>query len=359
MHPHSSPFGSKSIALLLASSLAFAPALRAQQDAPAVDVGQLSQALRAIRDQQAAQLKTQKQNAIQQISGVANSPERAIQFWEEAVRATQFDGMAKEGAQFRAWKDSEGELFKEREVQNAVHLHLAWLLLTLQHSAGAMTKNLLPSIVNYAKELAADEATMDALADNLKREKEAAAIAPPGGNKRPANQARKASDGAIKKAHDQVLRQALTGSPVVKWLNLADAVADEKWESNPSNFDGIFQKIVLPELREQKDARVLEYWDIKLKKEADTASRSKLAYEIDKFNTRSRPMLLWNRAQEYLVLGQKNRAISEMFALIKAYPTHPDADDWIAKLEQVIAPPAAAETPAAPASSATPSVPGL
>jgi hypothetical protein len=361
MYPQSFRPSFKALTLLVAASLTALPGLQAQQDAPAIDVGQLLQALRAIRDQQTAQLKTQKQNALQQINAVAGSPERAMQFWEEAVRATQFDGMAKEGAQFRAWKENEGELLKEKEVQTAVHLHLTWLALTLQRSAGVKIKDLLPSVVNYTKELSTDEAVMDALSDNMKHEKEAAAIAPAGGgNRRPQTGAKKASDGAIKKAHDQILRGALTGSPVVKWLNLGDAIHVDKWETNPSNFDGIFTNIILPELRDQKDVRVLEYWDIKLKKEADNASRSKLAYEIEKFNTQRRPALLWNRSQEYVNLGQKNRAVSEMFALIKTYPTHPDADDWIGKLEQMLLPPApAAPTTPSPGAAATPSVPGL
>src|SRR5688572_23755165 len=135
MHPHALLPRPRILSLLLAGLLA-APALtRAQQDAPVVDIGQLLQQLRAMREQQATQIKVQKQTAMQQISSVANSPEKAIQLWEEAIRATQFDGMAKEGAQFRAWKDGEGETLKEREVQNAVHLHLTWLALTLQRSA--------------------------------------------------------------------------------------------------------------------------------------------------------------------------------------------------------------------------------
>jgi hypothetical protein len=342
MHPHSVST-SKALIVGLAALIA-APALHGQQDAPAPDINQLLQALHAIREQQTTQIKTQKQNALQQINAVSGSPERAIQFWEDAIRATQFDGMAKEGAQFRAWKDGEGETLKDHTVANAVHLHLAWLGLTLQRSAGATPKELLPAVVNYTKELAADEAVLDALSDSIKREKEAAAIAPPGGGNRRTQPAKKTTDAEIKREHDSILKRSLTASPVVKWMNLGDMVNVPKWENNPSDFDGIFEKVILPELRLQKDLRALEYWDIKLKKEADAASRSKLAYEVDKFNTQRRPTLLWSRAQELATLGQKNRAVSEMFTLIKTYPTHPEASDWMTKLEQMLMP-----TPPSPA----------
>lgn len=384
MHPQPYRFRCRSLALLLTACLAASPALHAQQDAPPIDVGQLLQALRALRDQQTTQLKSQKQTAIQQLSSVASSPEKAVQLWEDAVRATQFDGMAKEGAQFRAWKEGEGEALKERLVQNAVQLHLRWLVLTLQHSAEIKVKELLPTVVNYTKDLVADEAVLEALEESIKREKEAAAIAPPGGVRRNQNQPNKVSDAVIKRTHDQILKPSLAGSPVVKWMKLTDAVRAEgggrddgarggrraegtaggTWESSPAGLDGIFLKIILPELRSQKDARVLEYWDLKLKKEADAASRSRLAYEIEKFNSERRPTLLWSRSQEFIALGQKNRAISEMFGVIKAHPTHPQADDWIAALEQLLAPPTPAPA-AAPSDSAattappTPKVPGL
>lgn len=378
MNPQPSRFRPCSLALLLAAGLAATPVVQAQQDAPPIDVGQLLQTLRALREQQTTQLRSQKQTAVQQLSAVISSPEKAVQLWEEAVRGTQFEGMAKEGAQFRAWKDGEGEALKERLVQNAVILHLRWLVLTLQHSAGTKTKDLLPTVVNYTKDLVNDEAAVEALEEGMKRDKEAAAIAPAGGgNRRPQNQQNKVSDAVIKRTHDQILKPSLASSPVVKWMKLTDAVKIEGggggrrgetaagggWEGSPGALDGIFQRIILPELREQKDARVLEYWDLRLKKEADAASRSRLAYEIEKYNNERRPALLWSRSQEFIALGQKNRAISEMFGVIKAHPTHPQADDWIAALEQLLAPPAPA--PAAPSDSAAtqtpaaPKVPGL
>jgi len=68
----------------------------------------------------------------------------------------------------------------------------------------------------------------------------------------------------------------------------------------------------------------------------------------------------------FLNLGQKNRGVTEMFNLIKTYPTHPDADDWIAKLENILLPPAPAAPPGVdpspgtqpPASTASPGAPG-
>jgi hypothetical protein len=261
-----------------------------------------------------------------------------------AVKATQIEGAGKETAQMKAWKEGEGEAFKEREVQNAVRLHMRWLALTLQRSGGSTVKELMPAVVSYTKELIADEIAMENLLADMKREREL-------GAKDPKRAQKVRDDAATKRAHDSVMR-GLNSSVVVQWMKLNDFLNTEGWELNPGNLDGIYTKIILPELRGLKDQRVFEYWDMKLKREADKASQSKLAFEIEKFNTMRRPVLLWGRALEFVNLGMKNRAATEMFGLIKAYPTHPDADEWLNTLEQLLAPPPAAPA-ATPASAAT------
>lgn len=250
----------------------------------------------------------------------------------------------------RQWRDTEGELFKEREVQNAVHLHLEWLVITLQRSNGATVKELLPSIINYSKELLGDQAMMEALDDTIKKEKAA-----PGPGK-PRNQNVK-DDQAARRTHDSILNKNINNSIIVQWLKLGDFLTLEKWENNPGNLDGIYTRIVQPELRNQRDPHVMDYWDMKLKKEADAATKSKLSFEVDKFNTLRRPALLWSRAQEYTYLGQKNRAVSEMFNLIKTYPNHPDASDWVSALENVLAPQPAPDAVPAPAPATSSSLP--
>src|SRR5205085_593121 len=152
------------------------------------------------------QAKTSKQTAIQQISAAASSTERAIKLWEDAVQATEMAGAGREQSQMQNWKNTEGELFKEKEVQNAVHLNLEWLALTLQRSNGATVKDLLPAITNYTRELVTDQAWMDALDDAIQKDKAA-----PGPN-RQRNQKTK-DDVAIKKTHDSVLRN-MSGSVI-------------------------------------------------------------------------------------------------------------------------------------------------
>lgn len=346
----------RSLRLFLASVslLTTVPPLVAQvppaQDAPAVDTATLLKELHRIRDQQTTQSKQTRQTALQHITAAAASGERAVALWEDAVRAVQFSGAPKENAGFREWKDKEGEALNGPLARNAARLFFIWLGLTIQRDSGTPLKDLLPQVIAYTKELAADEQAADVLEDSIKREKEQA-----GGNKRQPAQ-RKATDDQIKKMHDHILNRGVGSSPVVQWLKLGDFINPEKWEKQPGNLDGIYNQIILPELRAQHDPRVLEYWDLKLRKEGEAAVKTKLAFDLEKFNTQRRPSLLWSRAEEMLLLGQKNRAIGEMFGLIRSNPQHPEAAAWIPRLEAVLAPAAppngsaAGETPALPGS---------
>ena len=355
----------------LSTCLAVAGIASAQtQDAPPPDLNSLLQELKKIREQQAVQLKQQRQQALQQVTAAAASAERAVALWEDAVRAVQFDGAPKEGAAFKEWKEKEGDGLNSKEGRNAARLFFSWLALTMQRTAGTPVKDLLPQVVAYTKELNADREAMEALDESIKKNKELEASGKHG-------MKRQGDDEKNKRMHDQVLNKGLAGSPVVRWMRIEEFIELEPggaqrgngdarvrpgaraegasgWENNPGDYDGIFNNIILPELRAQRDPRLIEYWDMRLKKEAEVAGKRKLTFDLDKYNNERRPALLWSRAEDLLLLGQKNRAITEMFNLVKTYPHHPDADGWISRLEGFLIPPlpdaaAPGAAPAAPA----------
>lgn len=321
------------------------PCAALAQDAPPINAAEILATLRQLREAQTAQEKSAKQTAIQQAAQGAASGERALALWVEAVRVTQFQGAAQENAAFREWKDREGEGLKSREGQAAAQLFFKWLGLTLQRSSGVEVKDLLPQLIAYTKEATALDVAADALDETIRKERDAAAGMP-----RRSNVREKVADSqSVKRAIDQMFKRPLSASPVVEWMKLGEYVRPEQWEASPGNIDGIFQKIVLPELRAQKDPRALEYWDIRLKREAEAATARRVDFEIAKFNSVRRPELLWSRAVEMGMIGQKNRAATEMLALIKANPTHPDTAKWIGELEKLLTP-----QPAAPATVPTP-----
>jgi hypothetical protein len=351
-----------------AAGLACAATALALEDNAPIDAKPILEALRTIKSQQEATIKTSKQRFIQEATAAAANPARAAELWEEAVRATQFQGVPKENAQFKDWRDKDGEALKDPEVKTALHLYFNWLALTLQRSAGAEVKTLFPAVLSHAREVAADQVSMEAFEETAKIAKDVPVN--PNAPKRPVTAAQKEKrldHQIVKRVHDQILKSSLASSAFVQWMRLSDYITDvapqkgrggkargaaqaddapaPSWEGTPGNFDGIYQSILLPELRAQKDLRLREYWDNKIKREGEAATRSQKTFEIDKFNKERRPSLLWSRDQDLIRVGMRNYAIGDMFTLIKTYPTHPEASGWIAELEGLLAPPA----PAAPA----------
>jgi hypothetical protein len=342
------------------AGLFYSPALFAQQDGPPVDAAKLLKELHTLLEQQSGQIKTGQGAAIQQIAGAAGNPATAVALWEEAVRMTQFEGAGHESTAFQGWKAGEGQLFKEPVVQNALRLYFTWLQLTIQRSSGAKMKDLLPAVINYTKDLAVDQASIAPLEEQMKREetlRRQMELEASAGKQLPRGPKPKAGNTAdVKKLHDAILKRPLAGSTYVQWQRLMEWVNVEKWEGTPGNFDGIYENVILPEMRAQRDPHLLDYWDMMLQKKADEANRSRLAFDVDKYNNLVVPALLWGKFTDMIVLGQKSQAFTGMLSLIKKYPTHPDTKDWVGQLEELLAPPKPAAA-AAPAPGADP-VPG-
>lgn len=333
------------------------PVLRAQADAPPVDINQLLQELKKMRDQNENAIKLRRNEALQRITSAAASPSSAVQFWKEAVKNAQFDGAEKEGQKLAEWRDGEGDALNDKLCSGAVQLHLRWLALTLRHSIGEDMKTLLPQVIDYTKALQLDMAAADHFSDQLDKERERN-----DGKHGMAKAKGVAEDATVKKVHEQIMRMAVGGSPVARWLQLGDLLGDggkkqrgggnSGWEATPGGFDGIFNAIILPEFRANKDPRLLEYWDVVIKRETEKAAERKLDVDQRDWATVKYPSLRWQRAQDVLLLGQRNRAIIEMFQIVKSAPQHPELQSWIGQLEAILVP-----TPSAPAGGAAPSAP--
>ncbi|HEV7405591.1 MAG TPA: hypothetical protein VGO11_21780 [Chthoniobacteraceae bacterium] len=368
--------------LTTAAGLACAATALAIEDTAPIDAKPILEALRTIKNTQETTIKTTKARFIQEAQAAAANPAKAAEYWEEAVRATQFQGVPKENAQFKDWREKDGEALRDPEVKVALHLYFNWLALTLQRSAGAEVKTLFPQVLQHAREVANDQTTMEAFEEAAKLAKDVPVV--PSSVKRPvtaAQKEKKQDNQTVKRVHDQILKNSLASSAFVQWMRLSDYITDvapqkgrggggkgktaaaqaalpddapaPSWEGTPGNFDGIYQNILLPEMRNVKDLRLLEYWDNKIKREGEAATRSQKTFEIEKFNQVRRPSLIWSRDQDLIRVGQKNRGIADMFAQIKAFPTHPEAAGWIAELEGLLTPTPTVSAAPAPDTTAT------
>lgn len=363
----------KSSVLPLIVAALSVPAIAQLNDAPPVDMKQVLQGLRQFKEQNTATQAALRNGAYKQIVAAAGSNESAAAFWTSAVMAVEIAGKAHESVAARGWQHGDGEGFKSKEAMNAARLHLIWLGLTLQHISDAETKQLLPSIIDFTRQLEADEAAAGVLTEKLEKKVErvpgirklkdlndpralqnleeqlnnlAARKPPTPGSKEALEDLRG------KKLHDSIMKTAVGSTPVAEKLLivelLGEAGAKRKrqngiedgagWEPVPRNVDGIYKAIILPEFRGTKDPRLIDYWDMMLRKNQASIYAGMPDFEERKKTHIERPSIMWDRTQDMLLIGLRNRAITDMFNLIKAYPQHPDAAGWITRLEQLVAP---------------------
>lgn len=285
-------------ALVVAGVLASpAPA----QDVAPAEVKAMLDSLKVLKEKNNAATKAQHAKVVQDFLGAAANNASAIDFYEEAVRSTQFQGQNKEATQFREWRKKEADGLKNPDIQNAVRLHILYLALSIERATGKEVKDLLPALISYTRQFGTD---------------------------------RQALQGS-----DEFMKKNISESIFVRWYGIASWLSKlEDWEQSPGSVDGIFETTILPEMRRTKDPRLIEYWDGKIQREAEQASRSQLTFDTGRFEVTRKPSLLWSRAQDLLLLGQHSKAVNEMFALIKAHPGHPEVSQWIAGLEQVLSP---------------------
>jgi len=144
------------------------------KDGPPVDAAQILQALRQLRQIQEQAVQQRRTAAYQAVASACQSGASAAALWKEAVRTVQFKGADREGAQFREWKDREGDALSSKEAENAARLHMLWLALTLQHSSGVKTRDLLDQVVKYTGQLQADTEMMEQFSEQMEKEKERA-----------------------------------------------------------------------------------------------------------------------------------------------------------------------------------------
>jgi hypothetical protein len=147
----------------------------------------------------------------------------------------------------------------------------------MQRSLGTPAKDLMPQVIQHTKEVAADQAAMEAFGEKIQKDKELANSRLHGNRKDTSRE-----DERVRRVHDQVLKMAVSGGPPIKALRAEELVKVEKWEMSPGDVDGIFNSIVLPELRAAHDPRIFEYWDMKIKKESE-AVKDKPSFDQEKY----------------------------------------------------------------------------
>jgi hypothetical protein len=275
------------------------------QTAPPIDAKSMLASLQDIKQKAADSARSQLVQTISDFTAASADDGAALNFYLEAVRVTRFVGQPHEDTAFHDWKKEQMAKLKPAAIRTA----LRYTTLSLQRAAGATDDQIFPVLLAYAEDTAA---VLPALADTE-------------GDRRGGGD------------DQEILRQPVGDNIFARWYNIGGQLGTlENWEPVPGNIDGIYEKILLPVMRKNRDPRILRYWDDKIMAEKGKAAVATAAFSTDRFNLTRRPSLLWSRAEDEVAIGMRDRGITDMYNLVKAFPAHPDAGKWIPELEDLL-----------------------
>ena len=291
--------------LVCLSAILLSPDIRLfAQDAHPIDPTAMLKELTQLQEKQKENLTRNRAQLIQKLADAAQSAEKSLDVYFEATMAMNFAGANRENTMFKEWKDKEKPKWASKDFQAALRFYLYYMAISLRKGADEPQATLMPALIGYCRDYLASR--------SIVRDQE-------------------------------IMKKPLGSYIIANWLQVSPLLTKgEEWELIPGNIDGIFEKSVLPYWRENKSPYLVDYWDRKIADEAADSEESGLESSAGKFNLLRRPSLMWSRAQEYIVLGQSNRAYNEMFAILKAYPSHPQFATWANTLKEKLSPPAPA-----------------
>jgi len=283
-------------AALLAMALASVSAHGASDQAP-LDAATALADLAKLENARAQSLEEQRSKATSAVRQAAGSPSTAGRLYESAIEATgQID--------FAEWKKRNSDLLRRKAFQEAVQIHLRYLLMSLERGRSEDSAYWAEPSLKYARELASWTTRKD--------------------NRQLQGPAR------------EMLDKPLAESPFVRWLRLGPFLPSGKvWEQKPGNLSGILENNVRNPWRAAGDPRLEAAWQLELETAAARATDDG-EHGAEDFNTRTAPALSFQRAMDRAAIGQPNRAAADILGIAGKYPGHPDFPRWAEALRGIL-----------------------
>jgi len=259
-----------------------------------------------------------RSEAISRIQSAAASPSASVELYLQALDGTKYLDKHQD---FLDWKQKNQDVIRHSSYQNAAQLQLRYLLLGIQrsekHDAYAQVGETLAYLNNLQSLHFLDEPF----------------VAPP---------AQKGylplpcpSDKITKEATD-LMGKPLSGYPVVEWLQIKDLLPEKYFSGTAGDYFGILEKNVKSPLKQKNDPRLPGVWDLQITTAVTQSNASKDSQKVVTFKTEKLPNLLFGKCADMAAIGQPNRAVNEMVALIRAYPANPSVPNWIEAAKNLI-----------------------
>lgn len=289
------------------------------QSAAQFDTEKLLEELEKLEAQNAEAMARGVEALEEQFRAAAQNSMKARNLYYQSRRLVDFEGKGMESLKFREWEQKFEEALSQEDQEEAfeqiLQMHLTWLAMTMRRHRLSEEEipSIIPDVERYAQGVA-----------NFSREYEE------GGR------------GEARNVLNELWKRSVAGSSFLRAHNADQYLSGLKeWELVPSNYQGIYEQTLLPYWREQQNPKALEYWAMRISLLEEAIANSDLELVKQRMSSIERPQLLWQRANEYVEIGQPTQGILAMYEVLKANPNHPDFKEWIETIRGLVENPTA------------------
>lgn len=274
----------------------------------------LAKTLREVEAQlHAAQGKTSTA-AMAAFQAAMASDDKAYALFMECTKQVDFEEKGKTGSEFGDWKRRDDvKALHDNEYCLVLRLQLHWLVLTIQAN-NAKTESAYAAVV----------AQIPTYLDNL-------------------HQAWKRM-----KTYRYELNKEVFSTVFARFYKLDRILQPrDRWNNNPMSIDSIYDQVVLPFFRVQKNGAAaaaswkkridmltdfLEIEEREVKKDAKNHIEERMIlFKHDKY-----PRLQWGMLKDAFQLGNEPTAATQMLAHVRSHLGHRDCQIWINELDRLI-----------------------
>jgi len=295
-----------SLSLVALFFLTLFTALAQSSDFDSSKAAQILQELDQLETKQKEILRSSRMKAITILQGALHNSSSATRLYENAVEKLKFQGLKGEAQAFDDWKKKNANLLGSKEMENALRLHLRYLVLSLERGGTEKGEDFANPSLTYAVEL-----------ENVLLEQ--------------------AKTGNLSPEIKSLLERSIAESIFTKSMALSNWLPKDKdWEMKPGDFDGILEKNVRPFFRALKNPVLIQTWDMQMKFQAERITRGRLEHEADSYNSVTLPKVVFSRANDMLILGQNDQGCAQILQLIRTHAEHQDFPQWVSRVREIL-----------------------
>ncbi len=302
---------------ILALSLVGGAPLHAQ-DATA-DLAKLIEQLDKLEEGLSAAKNKNNASAVVALTAAMGNDGKALELYFDCMHEIEFKEKGRKESEFRDWREGPGKKMREAGVARALRLQCAYLLLSIKAGSAktdADRAELVTGLGNYLNDLVASTKDLASARGPL-------------------------NESVLKSAYARHFKLDVSLKTTVPWSERAGSVGE------------IYEKSILPMLREKKDlAGLSAAWTKRITQEGMVAAADSNDVAEKNFKEKHLPGLQWGQAKDAFTYGtNKGAAGTAMLRLIQENAARFDTTGWINELRQLLLgkPAAAEETADAPA----------